>query len=74
MDLQVLGRDVIGVGEHGRLAVADGNLAIVAPGGTGHRRGRKRRKLPLNLGQHRVGEGAARAEPEVIFVPEGTLK
>ena len=51
MNLQVLGGDHVGIGDHLGLGRRHGDLALGLPGRRGDRRGRERDELALDLGQ-----------------------
>jgi hypothetical protein len=72
VDLQVLGRDAVGIGDHGRPVARDRDLALSGPGGTCDRGGGQGGELPLHLGldgeaEIGVGGDEAHAGADVVL-------
>ena len=72
MNLQVFGGDMVGIGDHRRLVVADGNLAIVTPCLRGGAGGGEVLELAIHLVRHvlrqtGVGGDQADAGAHIVF-------
>jgi hypothetical protein len=71
VDLQMLGRHEVGIGDHGVFAFAQDDLAVIFPGGTRDGGGGEVDKLANDGGEGRLGEGAIggdEADPGVHVV------